>query len=121
MEARRSICDEFYNKSPDPWGFRTSWYEQRKREIVVASLPRRRFGSCWELGCSVGELTAALAPRCDRLLATDGNAVAVTEARGRVTEFAHVTVEQQIHPEDWPRETFDLIVFSELGDRKSVV
>ena len=52
MEARRSICDEFYSKSPDPWGFRTSWYEQRKREIVVASLPRRRFGSCWELGCS---------------------------------------------------------------------
>jgi SAM-dependent methyltransferase len=115
MEARRSICDEFYSKSPDPWGFRTSWYEQRKREIVVASLPRRRFGSCWELGCSVGELTAALAPRCDHLFATDGNAVAVAEARARVRDFAHVAVEQQIHPEDWPNETFDLIVFSELG------
>jgi SAM-dependent methyltransferase len=115
MEARRSICDEFYSKSPDPWGFRTSWYEQRKREIVVASLPRRRFGSCWELGCSVGELTAALAPRCGRVLATDGNAVAVEQARARVREFAHVTVEQQIHPDDWPNESFDLIVFSELG------
>jgi SAM-dependent methyltransferase len=115
MEARRSICDEFYSKSPDPWQFRTSWYERRKREIVVASLPRRRFGSCWELGCSVGELTAALAPRCARVLATDGNAVAVQQARGRVREFPHAAVEQQIHPDDWPNELFDLIVFSELG------
>ena len=115
MEACRSICDEFYSKSPDPWGFRTSWYEQRKREIVVASLPRRRFDSCWELGCSVGELTAALARRCDRVLATDGNAVAVEQARTRVQEFAYVTVEHQIHPDEWPNESFDLIVFSELG------
>lgn len=115
MEQRRSICDEFYRKSSDPWGFRTRWYERRKREIVVASLPRQRFESCWELGCSVGELTAALAPRCERLLATDGNATAVTEAGARVQEFPHVRVEQQIHPEQWPGERFDLIVFSELA------
>ena len=115
METRRSICDEFYNKSSDPWGFRTRWYERRKREILVASLPQARFGSCWELGCSVGELTAALAPRCERLFATDGNARAVEEARTRVRDFPHVAIEQQIHPEDWPAEQFDLIVFSELG------
>jgi SAM-dependent methyltransferase len=115
MEARRSICDEFYSKSSDPWGFRTRWYERRKREILVASLPRLKFESCWELGCSVGELTAGLAPRCERLLATDGNVRAVDEARERVREFPHVTVEQQIHPEDWPKEQFELIVFSELG------
>jgi SAM-dependent methyltransferase len=115
MEARRSTCDEFYRQSTDPWGFRTRWYEQRKREIVVASLPRRRFGSCWELGCSVGELTAALAARCDRVFATDGNAVAVEQARARVRDFPQVQVEQQIHPQDWPNEQFDLIVFSELG------
>ena len=115
MEVRRSICDEFYSQSTDPWGFRTRWYEQRKREIVVASLPRRRFGSCWELGCSVGELTAALAARCDRVFATDGNLVAVEQARARVRDFPHVQVEQQIHPDDWPNEQFDLIIFSELG------
>ena len=37
------ICDEFYNKSPDPWGFRTSWYEQRKREIVIAFAAAAKF------------------------------------------------------------------------------
>ncbi len=115
MEERRSICDEFYQKSSDPWGFRTRWYERRKREVVIASLPRRRFESCWELGCSVGELTAALAPRCDRLLATDGNATAVTEATKRVQEFPQARVELQIHPEQWPEQQFDLIVFSELA------
>ena len=115
MEARPSICEQFYAESDDPWGFRTRWYEKRKREIVVASLPRERFGSCWELGCSVGELTAGLATRCDRVLATDGNARGVDEARKRVRDFPHVRVEHQIHPDDWPNERFDLIVFSELG------
>lgn len=114
-EPRRSICEQFYNESSDPWGFRTRWYERRKREIVVASLTRQRFSSCWELGCSVGELTAALAPRCDRVFATDGNARAVDEARNRVRDFPHVQVEHQIHPDEWPNERFDLIVFSELG------
>ena len=115
MEARPSICEQFYAQSDDPWGFRTRWYEKRKRDIVVASLPRARFGGCWELGCSVGELTAALAMRCDRVFATDGNARAVEEARKRVRDFPHVQVEHQIHPDDWPNERFDLIVFSELG------
>lgn len=115
MGAGRSICEEFYSQSADPWGFRTRWYEQRKRHIVVASLTRRNFDNAWELGCSVGELTAALAPHCARLLATDGNARAVEEARRRVREFPQVRVAHQIHPEDWPDEEFDLIVFSELG------
>ena len=115
MGARTSICDEFYAKSADPWGFRTRWYERRKRDIVVSALLHQRFASCWELGCSNGELTAALAPRCDRLLATDGNARAVEEARRRVSEFPAVRVEHQIHPEQWPSERFELIIFSELG------
>jgi len=115
MKRKSSICEEFYRKSTDPWGFRTRWYERRKREIVVASLPRPSFESCWELGCSNGELTAALAPRCNRILATDGNDIAVEEARRRLTEFPQVEVEHAIHPGDWPEGRFDLIVFSELG------
>src|SRR3712207_6496506 len=99
---RPSICEDFYENSDDPWGFRTRFYDKRKRELHVASLPRERFGSCWELGCSVGELTAGLATRCDRLFATDGNARAVEEARKRVHDFPHVEVEHQIHPEQWP-------------------
>jgi SAM-dependent methyltransferase len=115
VAPQKSICDQFYDRAADPWGFRTRWYERRKREIVVASLPRRRFEKCWELGCSVGELTAALAARCDRILATDGNTRAVAQASERVRDFAHVQIEQQIHPEEWPRDQFDLIIFSELG------
>lgn len=115
MKAKASTCDDRYQQSSDPWGFRTRWYERRKREIVIASLPRPSFESCWELGCSNGELTAALAPRCAELIATDGNERAVAEARTRLAEFPHVTVEHQIHPGDWPAGSFDLIIFSELG------
>lgn len=112
---RTSICDQFYAKSADPWGFRTRWYERRKRAIVVSALQRERFQNCWELGCSNGELTAALAPRCERMLATDGNVIAVEEARRRVSKCESVRVEHQVHPDDWPEERFDLIIFSELG------
>lgn len=115
MNPPTSTCDALYRKSSDPWGFRTRWYEKRKREILVASLIQPRFENCWELGCSNGELTAALAPRCDRILATDGNRVAIDEARRRLTGFPHVQVEHQIHPRDWPHARFDLIIFSELG------
>ena len=115
MDLPPSNCDKFYRESTDPWGFRTRWYERRKRELVIASLTRARFESCWELGCSNGELTAALALRCERILATDGSEVAVDEARRRLKEFSHIQVEHQMHPRDWPEGGFDLIVFSELA------
>ena len=115
MSSPASTCEGLYRESSDPWGFRTRWYERRKREIVVASLPRIGFASCWELGCSNGELTAALAPRCEQILATDGNESAVGEAKRRLSEFKRVRVEHQIHPKDWPADRFDLIIFSELA------
>lgn len=103
--------------SDDPYGYRDRWYEERKRQLLLASLPQRRFVSAWELGCSNGELTAALASRCDALLATDQSerAVALAKARTAGAEFGHVVVRQAKHPEQWPSENFDLIVFSEVG------
>lgn len=101
--------------SDDPYGYRDRWYEERKRQLVLASLPQRVFASAWELGCSNGELTAALAPRCDALLATEQSERAVVLARERTAEYPHVEVRQAKHPDDWPAASFDLIVFSEVG------
>ena len=42
---------------------------------------RERYASAFEPGCSIGVLTAQLAPRCDRLLACDVAAAAVESAR----------------------------------------
>ena len=99
----------------DPFGYHSRWYEARKRSLLLASLCHRRHARGWELGCSNGVLTAALADRCDSLLATDLSAAAVLQARQAVAARPHVTVQQARHPGDWPEGTFDLVVCSEMG------
>lgn len=102
-------------RSDDPFGYRWRWYEARKRALLLAALPAAQFADAWEIGCSNGELSAMLAPRCTRLLATDLNARAVALAAARTAAFADVQVCQARHPHDWPQRSFDLIVFSEVG------
>ena len=50
-----------YAGTDDPWGFRTRWYEQRKRDVTLAALTRPRYRRAFEPGCSIGVLTAGLA------------------------------------------------------------
>ena len=99
----------------DPYGYRHRWYEMRKRQLLLACLPRPRFATCWEFGCSNGELSAALAARCDTLLATDGNVRAAALANQRLADFPHAHAQHALHPRDWPQGRFELIVFSEVG------
>lgn len=107
--------DGLYADKEDPWDLATSLYEQRKRELLLASLPRARYRTAFEPGCAVGVTTAALALRCDRMLAMDGAASAVAQARARVAAVApHVDVARGWLPDDWPRGLFDLVVVSEL-------
>ena len=112
---RPAEFERLYAGSADPWGYRTRWYEARKRDLLLASLPRARFARGCELGCSNGELAAFLAKRCDALIATDGNDNAVALARDRTQMCGNVTVERHWHPDTWPRGKFDLIVLSEIG------
>ena len=105
---------ERYGASPDPYGLADRWYEQRKYALTVALLPREHYGTAFEPGCSIGVLTEQLASRCDTLLACDGVADAVASARSRTAGLPGVRVEQRVVPGDWPAQSFDLIVFSEL-------
>lgn len=107
--------DRMFTASDDPWSFRKRWYEVRKRALTLACLPAARYASAYEPGCANGELSAALAERCDALLMSDGNERAVDVARRRVAAFPHARVEQGWVPKDWPSASFDLIVLSELG------
>lgn len=106
--------DDMYAAAPDPWSLRTRWYEKRKYALTVAMLPRERYGSAFEPGCSVGVLTGMLAPRCDRLLSCDTAAAAVKTAAEHTACFPNVTVEHRAIPGDWPPGRFDLIVLSEF-------
>lgn len=102
-------------QAPDPFRYRDRWYEARKRALTLACLPKQRYASAWELGCSNGVLTAELAPHCDALLATDLSAAALAEAAASTRGFPQVRLQQAGHPEQWPAGRFDLIVVSEVG------
>lgn len=111
----QAFFDEFYAGSADPWGFENRWYEERKRAITMATLPRRRFTSAFEIGCSIGMLTGELAERCDRLLAVDIADAPLESARARLSGNTCVSIERMATPQTWPAESFDLIVLSEVG------
>lgn len=106
--------DQLYARTDDPWGLSTEPYEARKYALTLAALPRARYRRVFEPGCAIGVLTALLAQRCDELLAWDGATVALAQARARVAELGHVTVDEARVPIRWPAGGFDLVVVSEL-------
>jgi SAM-dependent methyltransferase len=103
-----------YAAAPDPYGLASRWYETRKYALSTALLPREQYATAFEPGCSVGVLTAQLAPRCGQLLACDAIPDAVAATRARTAGQPGVLVEQRVIPDDWPTQSFDLLVFSEL-------
>src|SRR5450830_634311 len=128
----RDYFDALYDQTDDPWRIAGNWYEQRKRCLAAAILPRRRFRHAFEPGCGSGELTLELGRRCERILAADFSPAAVGIARDRweraamsrtvstvsdssdcAARFACMAV-----PQDWPLQwgaCFDLIVISEFS------
>lgn len=113
--AQDAIFERLHTSQVDPWGVRDSDYERRKRELTMRVLPAPRFGRAYEPGCSIGELSAALATRCDALIAQDLSRTAVRAARVRLAELPQVEVRQGAIPGDWPDGDFDLVVLSEIG------
>ena len=105
--------DAVHDRRDDPWGFETRWYEQRKRDVTIASLPDERYAAALEIGCSIGVLTERLTERADDLLAIDVSATAVARARQRLGDRARVERVDVI--DAFPAGPFDLIVLSEVG------
>ncbi|QQD75340.1 bifunctional PIG-L family deacetylase/class I SAM-dependent methyltransferase [Curtobacterium sp. YC1] len=108
----RESFDAHYDRKPEGWDFEGSWYEQRKRAVTLAALPRRRFRSALELGCATGVLTAALAERADDVLGTDISAAPLERAAHRAPTARFV---QAALPSEWPDGRWDLVVMSEVG------
>ncbi|WP_140400118.1 PIG-L family deacetylase [Aeromicrobium sp. PE09-221] len=105
--------DRLHADDDDPWGLDDRWYEHRKAQLLLACLPRERYGRALEVGCSRGSLSTLLSRRAGRVLAVDASEHAVALARERVpssVDVAHLRV-----PDEWPEDRFDLIVVSELG------
>jgi len=116
--TRRSMpagwFDALYARDNDPWNFVSSPYEQAKYAATLHALPLPRFAHAFEVGCSIGVLTRRLAERCDRLLAVDVAEQALAQARQRCAGLNHVTIARRRVPDEWPRQSFDLILLSEV-------
>ncbi|ANC29903.1 PIG-L family deacetylase [Isoptericola dokdonensis] len=108
----RDYFDRFYAGRDDPWGFESRWYEERKRAVLLASLPRERFRHALELGCSTGVLTRELTARCDRVTGVDIADAPLAAARDRLGDGVELL--RLDTPDQWPDGTFDLVVLSEV-------
>lgn len=106
--------EDIYARTIDPWGFRTSPYERGKYEATLGILPRARYGSALEVGCSIGVFTRMLAGRCDAVLALDASALALGEGRASNAGLANVAFREATVPRDFPEGRYGLIVLSEV-------
>lgn len=104
-----------YRAESDPWEFASSPYERERFRATLRALSRERYERAFEAGCSIGELTRLLAPRCGELLATDVSPTALRRARARCAAFPHVTFEEADLRSSLPAHRCDLIVLGEVG------
>ncbi|HZK98524.1 MAG TPA: SAM-dependent methyltransferase [Caulobacteraceae bacterium] len=118
MRRSRSLGADYfealYRGSRDPWDFETSDYERAKYADTLASLGEGPVRRALEMGCSIGVFTRDLATVCDRLVATDLSATALTEARRRCADLANVEFRQARSVADGLEGTYDLIILSEV-------
>ena len=106
--------DAIYAADADPWRFASSDYERAKYAATLAALPRPHYARAFEIGCSIGVLTAQLALRCDALLAVYLSEAPLAAARARCADVPQVTFRRMAVPGDWPEGGFDLILLSEV-------
>lgn len=110
--------DAGYRADPDPWQVASSPYEQRKLDVVLASLTQARYERVWDPGSGTGHLAARLADRGTTVLAGDASAEAVRLTRQTCHGHANVQVHQHRLPDPLPGPYAayhpDLVVLSEF-------
>lgn len=104
-----------YATEADPWQFATSPYEREKYKATLAALPRPRYTSALEVGCSIGVFTHQLCPRCDALIGLDVVPSVLDAARERCADCPNAQFQLAAVPGNWPDGQFDLILISEVA------
>lgn len=107
--------DDVYQANTDPWQFASSPYEREKYAATLAALPRPHYERAFEIGGSIGILTAQLATRCGYLLSVDVSQAALAQARQRCAALPQIEIKQMQVPDEFPAGQFDLILVSEVG------
>jgi SAM-dependent methyltransferase len=106
-----------YIEEDDPWRVGSSWYEQRKIAVLLASLAEPRYRRALDPACGTAHLARALSRRCDEVVGYDASAPAIDVARRTCGGLENVTLGVRAlpyDPPDTPGAPFDLIVLSEF-------
>ena len=111
----QEFFEEKYRRHGDPWEFASAPYEQERYHAICRSLCHRYYNVAFEPGCSIGVLTASLAPLCGQLYASDISPTAVRQASERLSAMPNVILSCGALPEAIPPTNFDLVVLSEIG------
>lgn len=107
--------ENIYAQAEDPWGFASREYELHKYLDTLMHLPRPRYRSAFEPGCSIGVLSGMLAARVDNLLSVDVSEKALKKARLRNADKENVDFKFMQFPSQKPEGTFDLVILSEVA------
>jgi predicted TPR repeat methyltransferase len=112
-EMRPGFFDHFFDEG-DPFGFDLHPEERLKFARTLEVCGDDDLGRVLELGCAVGTFTEWLAPRSSDVLALDVSPSAVDQVRERLRGQPHVRATAMAIPGDFPDETFDLVVASDV-------
>lgn len=113
MTSREDL-EKLYTRKEDPWDYANDPYELEKYGRTIAALPRERYESGLEIGCSEGIFTTMAAPRVERLLGVDVSATAVERARARCAHLPRLRFRQFDFIHEDLDERFDVIICSEV-------
>lgn len=109
----RAAWDSFF-AADDPWRYESSAYERLKYADTLECLPEGDIPDALELACAEGSFTELLAPRVERLVATDISAAALAKARARCSGLGQVSFATLDLTGDRIPGAYDLIVCSEV-------
>ncbi len=103
-----------YRADPDPWRYQTSAYEQAKYAATLEACGPGPFAHALELGGSIGDFSARLAPRCRSLDTIDFSPTAVRRASVALASYRQARATLGEIPQAMPDGEFDLVVASEI-------
>jgi ubiquinone/menaquinone biosynthesis C-methylase UbiE len=90
LAERRSKSQEFFTSSAGQWDrVRDELFGNRVHLAAMAALASPDWVG-GDLGCGTGQVSAALAPFVDRLIAVDSSAAMLQAAKRRLTGFANI-------------------------------
>lgn len=112
-EMRRGFFDHFFDGG-DPFGFDVNPEERLKFQKTLEVCGEGPLGRVLELGCAVGTFTEVLAPRAADVLAVDVSQAAVDQVAARLQDHPNVRAKAMNIPAEFPDETFDLVVASDV-------